>query len=152
MTGLNALIGYPVVSRTSAEDLGSITAAVIDVPTLHVVAWQIGKGRKASFVDHASLAGIGGSAAIVDDEASLREPRTTDEIATSKGERPLLNVRVLGDNGDVIGVVTDVEIDTDTGALGTITSSGGDLAPDRIRGLGSYALVVSAPTPSPTSA
>jgi len=142
MSSLSALIGLPVVSRTTAEDLGALTSAVIDIDARQVVAWQVGRGRRSAVVDHAHLSGIGQAAAVLDDEASLREAGTPDEIDTVKGNRILIGARVLSDAGDVIGTVEDAEVDPDSGAISAIRTSGEDVAAARLRGFGSYALVV----------
>ena len=144
MTSLTGLLGLPVVSRATAEDVGALTAAVIDIDRRQIVAWQVGKGRRSAVVDHAHLSGIGQAAAMLDDETSLREPTTPDEIDTVKGNRILIGARVLSDTGDVIGTVADAEVDTGSGAVSIIRTSGVDVAADRLRGFGSYALVVAA--------
>ncbi len=46
MSSLVALIGLPVVSRATAETVGSLVAPVVDVNSRSVVAWQVGKGRQ----------------------------------------------------------------------------------------------------------
>ena len=58
MTSLLSLIGRPAVSRSSAQDLGQLHDAVIDVPNRRILAWQLGKGRKAQVVEHTHIAGI----------------------------------------------------------------------------------------------
>lgn len=144
MTSLAAIIGRDVVSRVSAESLGAVHGVVVDVPSRRIVAWQVGKGRKARLVSHSHVTGVGDAALVVDTEASLREPFDPQEEATLAGHRVLLDARVLLDTGDEFGVVTDVDVDTTSGALGPVTSSAGLVGSERIVGLGHYALVISA--------
>ena len=144
MSSLVELIGHPLVSRATAENVGQLNDAVIDVDGRAVVAWQIGKGRKATVVENAHLTGIGQAAAMLDEESSLRAAESVDEVATLKGQRSVIKARVLSDAGDVLGVVEDLEIDPDSGQILVVRTSGGDVEPDRMRGFGSYALVVAA--------
>lgn len=144
MTSLRSLIGRDVVSRSSAETIGRLHDVIVDVPSRRVVAWQVGKGRKAKLVSHQHVTGIGDAAVVVDDEASLRAATGPLERATIQGHRRLLDARVLTEDGDEQGSVTDVEIDTASGALATITTSSATIGSERILGLGSYALVVAA--------
>lgn len=145
MSSLSALIGLPVVSRTTAQDLGAVSGAVVDIGARRVVAWQVGKGRKGAVIEHGHLFGIGQAAVVVDQDASVRPATSDEEIETVKGNRILIGARVLSDAGNVIGTVQDAEVDPDSGAISIIrTSGGGEIAADRLRGFGSYALVVAA--------
>ena len=144
MSSLVALIGLPVVSRTSAETVGALVAPVIDVNARRVVAWQVVKGRRPIVVENANLAGIGQAAAMLDEEASMREPASPEEVETVKGNHILLGARVLTDAGDVLGTVEDAEVDSDSGEIAFVRTSNGDVSAERLRGFGSYALVVSA--------
>lgn len=143
MTSLKALMGTKVVSRDSAEHIGDIHGVVVDVVAGTVLAWQVGKGRKARLVDHAHVTGIG-DAVVIDNETSLREPADEREQQTLKGHGAILGSLVLGDDGTEHGEVDDVEIDAEAGTLGVLTAGDGAVEPKRLRGLGSYALVVAA--------
>jgi uncharacterized protein YrrD len=145
MTALSTLIGANVVSRASAEELGTIHGVVVDVAGRTVTAWQIGKGRRAHLVDHAHLTGMGAAAVVVDDEANLRAPSDAAESATVKGHRALLGATALSDAGDVLGVVEDAEIDTDTGAILSVQTPAGAYDCDRLLGFGQFALVIDVP-------
>ena len=111
-----------------------------------VTAWQIGKGRKAQFVDHAHLTGIGDAAVIVDDAASLRVAASPIEEATAKGHHLLIKSLVLNEAGDALGHVTDVDIETDSGSLVTVRTDGTSIPAESLLGFGSYALVVALST------
>jgi uncharacterized protein YrrD len=145
VTALSTLIGANVVSRATAEELGTIQAAVLDVPSRSVVAWQIGKGRRSKIVAHAHLTGMGAAAVVVDDEANLHDASTPEEAATVKGSRPLIGHQALSDGGDILGVVQDADVDTESGALLSVQTPAGSYEADRVRGLGSFALVIAVP-------
>lgn len=141
MSSLAASVGLDVVSRATAERLGTLSAAVLDVPSRKLVAWQIGTGRHALIADTANVRGIE-DAVVLEAESSARPTASPEEQATVDGKRPLLQARVLTDAGEEIGPVQDVEFDPETGAVGNIVVPGGPISADRLRGLGGYALVV----------
>jgi uncharacterized protein YrrD len=145
MTALSTLIGAKVVSRASAEELGTIQGAVVDLPGRMIAAWQIGKGRRAQIVEHSHLTGMGSAAVVVDDEDNLRDATSPEETATVKGNRPLIGHTALSDAGDILGDVQDAEIDTDTGALLSVSTPAGPYDAEQLRGLGSFALVIAVP-------
>ncbi len=144
MSSLNALIGLPVVSRATAETVGNLIAPVLDVNSRRIVAWQVVKGRHPMVVENDALAGIGQAAAMLDEQGDLREPGAAEEMATVQGNHILLGARVLTDAGDVLGTVEDAEVDPDSGAVAFVRTSNGDVDSERLRGFGSYALVVAA--------
>ncbi|HWC12944.1 MAG TPA: hypothetical protein VG455_17190, partial [Acidimicrobiales bacterium] len=94
MTGLRAALGRRVVARDTAETVGEVQGAVVDVPTLRLVAIQVGKGRKARVVDWSSLSGVGPDAVVVRTESALRPPAGEREEGFVKGGLPLLGARV----------------------------------------------------------
>ncbi|MGI8879322.1 MAG: PRC-barrel domain-containing protein [Jatrophihabitans sp.] len=142
MSSLAETIGRSVVSRATAENLGPLTGAVLDVPSRTLVAWQVGKGRKATVLSTAAVGGIGDAALVVDEESSVRDAESPSEIATVKGNRALLGARVLTDAGEEIGPLEDVEFDSANGTVQSVRVPGGVIEAGRLRGLGGYALVV----------
>ena len=142
MTNLTSIIGREAVSRTSAENLGEIKDAVVDIATRKVIAWQVGKGRKASVVEQGHVVGIGDAAVMVDDDASVREPQDDVEAQTLKGHRSLLKSLVLNDSGDSLGEVTDADIDTASAAIVAVQVGDQRIEAARLLGFGTYSLVV----------
>ena len=147
MTGLRATLGRPVVARDTAETVGDVQGAVVDVPSRRIVALQVGKGRKARLVDWASLSGVGPDAVVVLSESALRGPAGEREEGFVKGGLPLLGARVLTDRGDVIGSLDDVEFDEESGSVDTLVAGEHQLAGTDLRAIGSYAVVVAGPPP-----
>lgn len=142
MSSLADAMGRDVMSRATAEKLGALSGAVLDVPSRQIVSWQIGTGRRALVAEHAAVRGIGDAAVVIDQQSSARAAASPAEVATVKGNRPLLTARVLTDAGEEIGPVEDVEFDPASGAVLSVTVPGGRIPADRLRGLGGYALVV----------
>ena len=156
MTGLRAALGRRVVARDTAETVGDVQGAVVDVPTLRLAALQVGKGRKARVVDWSSLSGVGPDAVVVQSESALRHPAGAREEGFVKGGLPLLGARVLTDRGDMVGSLDDLEFDESSGALLTLVAGEHRFSATGLHAVGSYAVVVAAedggaPTASPSS-
>jgi uncharacterized protein YrrD len=144
MSTLRELVGKPVVSRRSAETLGTLNGAVLDPSQHRIVAWQVGKGRKARLIDHIRVTGIA-DALIVDDDASARKATTRAERGTIKGSHTILGHRVLSDAGDNLGTVEDLAVDLSSGIVTDVRTSITEAAGEAIRGFGDFALVLGGP-------
>jgi sporulation protein YlmC with PRC-barrel domain len=143
MTSLRSLIGKPAVSQSSAEDLGALGQPTIDIHARSVAAWPVGSGRKARMIDHTHINAFGEAAAMIDDEANLRDFDDAAEKAAAKGKLSVLDALVISDAGNRLGTVGDVDVDLDAdGALVALTVDGEQVAADRILALGNYALVL----------
>jgi sporulation protein YlmC with PRC-barrel domain len=145
-----AVTGRRVVSRASAEPVGTVARVVLALdrengPTVSAVV--IGKGKKASLVRWADLTGVGPDAVIVGDEANLVSPETDHDRAAVDGRLELLGKRALLDTGHGVGTVADAIFDPDTGKVLTILvggDSGREVPATALLGLGSYAAVLDA--------
>lgn len=149
MTALDSIVGMPVISRSSAEALGTVRDAVLSADGRTVLAWQVGAGRRAKVVDHRHVTGFGSAAVVVDDEAHLRAARSPEETATARGRRSILGHRALGTDGNELSTVEEVDIDTDSGAVVSLRTGAGDHRAADIRALGSYAVVLSVQPSAP---
>ncbi|HEX3394397.1 MAG TPA: PRC-barrel domain-containing protein [Acidimicrobiales bacterium] len=141
---LGDTIGTSVVARDTAETIGQVHGAVVDVASRQIVALQVGKGHKARLADWASITGVGPDAAVVDGEASLRSAHGEREERSVKGDIALLGGRVLTDHGDVLGALDDIEFDEQTGRIDTLVCADAFIPADRLLAVGSYAVVVAA--------
>lgn len=137
--------GRRLVSRASAEELGSLTHLVVDVGRRKVTSLVMGKGRKAVLLDWDQVSGFGPDAVMVADETALHEPRDDHESAAASGKLELIGKRVLSDAGENLGEVSDVEFDPDSGAVEALVIGEREVPATSLRGAGSYAVVVTAP-------
>ncbi len=144
MIGLRAALGRPVVARDTAETVGDVQGAVVDVPTRRIVALQVGKGRKARVAEWASISGVGPDAVVVQSESVLRDPAGDRETAFVRGGLPLLGARVLTDRGDEAGSLDDVEFDEGSGQLVALVSGDQRFPAADLHAIGGYAVVVAA--------
>ena len=142
LTSLRSAMGKQVVSRATAETLGQIRGAVIDVASHSVASWQVDRGRKATLIDHAHVTGLGEAALVIDHEDNLRMATTPEEVSTVKGHTVILGALVLSTSGDKLGEVVDIDVDPVTAELKAVRLGETSIDAASIRGFGSYALVV----------
>ncbi|MDQ6804034.1 MAG: PRC-barrel domain-containing protein [Actinomycetota bacterium] len=138
-------VGRKMVSRASAEELGSLTRIVVDVPQRKVSSLVMGKGRKAVLVDWDQVSGFGPDAVMIADESALHQPRDEREKAAADGKLELVGRRVLSDMGEELGETSDVLLDSTTGTVETLVIGEREVPATSILGAGSYAVVVKAP-------
>ena len=117
---LTTTLGEKVVSKASAETLGSVDGVVIDAANRKITGLRLGKGRKAKIVPWDTVSGVGTAAVIVREDDALRDPADGVEQRFASGDIALIGGLVLSDRGNAHGTVTDIEYDADTGALTSI--------------------------------
>lgn len=139
----NSAEGRPVVAADTAESLGEVKGFVVDPTASRVEAVHVsGRGRKAEVVPWTSVHSFGDDAVVAEQADSTEQVSTDYEKAAVKGKIAAVGSRVLSTAGFEIGTVEDVMFDTGTGELTGVLTEGGRIAADRLRSLGSYALVV----------
>ena len=140
---LTATLGERIVSKETAETLGSVDGVVIEAEQRRLVALTSGKGRKVRVIPWGEVSGVGSAAVVVERDDAAREPAEGNERQQARGDTALMGGLVLSDRGNALGAVVDVEYDAATGALTSIrTSQSLTLSGDRLRAIGSYAWIV----------
>jgi sporulation protein YlmC with PRC-barrel domain len=134
--------GRRVVSRASAQELGTVSHLLLDAPARRITAVIVGAGRKAHLVEWAELSGFGPDAVMVKDEGALRPPADERERAAADGRFELVGKRVLTEVGTELGLVDDVTFDADTGQVEALRVKEQDIPATSLLGSGSYAVVV----------
>lgn len=142
---LTTTLGEKVVSKASAETLGTVDGVVIDAGLRKITGLRLGKGRKAKIVPWDQVAGVGTAAAIVEHDDALREPIDGVELRYAGGDIAVIGGLVLSDRGNAHGTIADIEYDGDTGTLTSIrTSQSTTIDAQRLRAVGTYAWIVAA--------
>lgn len=132
---LSELRGRRVVSRSSAETLGTVSDVFLTLGPPTVSALYIGKGRKGESVPWSQIVGIGPDAVVVTDDESAN--------AEAEGASPSGRL-LLSELGNAVGAVTDVEFDESSGQLISLATEAALVEGDRIIADGPYALIVAA--------
>jgi sporulation protein YlmC with PRC-barrel domain len=125
-----------VLDTSAAVQVGRVEGFVIDAGNHRVQAVVVGKNKDGNVLAWADVQSFGPDAVTVQSGDAIRQ-RTDD----SGGE--LVGVRVLTARGHELGIVDDVEFDTDSGTLVRIHLAGGaDLDGADLLAIGSYAVIV----------
>jgi sporulation protein YlmC with PRC-barrel domain len=134
--------GRKVVSRASADELGTVSRLVLDPGNRRIGLVVIGKRRKARVVSWEDLSGFGADAVMVGQDDALREPQNDREQAAAKGQLELLGKRVLSDLGNDLGEIDDIVFDPDSGVLESLVIGEHEQPAQLLLGAGSYAVIV----------
>jgi uncharacterized protein YrrD len=134
--------GRKVMSRASANEVGSVGHLLVDAQQRRVAAVVIGRGKKAQLIDWAQLSGFGPDAIMVIDEDALRPPADDRERAATEGRLELVGKRALSERGDELGKIVDVTFDSATGVLEELLIGDRRVPAGSLLGSGSYAAVL----------
>ena len=150
MTSLRAALGHPVVATENAEQLGQTSGVAVDPSRARIVALHVsGSKGSARFVPWERIASFGADAVMVQDADAVRDTEGPFEQRVADGEGDVLGKRTLTDRGDEIGAIEDVEFDPGDGRLESLQVAGQAIAPERLLGIGAYAVVVRADDSEP---
>lgn len=144
MTRVADVDGKPVLSRDSAEELGRVTGVAIALDPPRVTSLVVKSGRKTGVIAREQVTSFGPDAVVVGSDDAWHEPSTDDDERAAAGRTVPVAKRVLTDAGNEIGTVSDAEFDPADGTVVALFAQDGPIAAQRLRGLGSYALVVGA--------
>ncbi len=139
--------GRRVVASDTAEEVGEVKTFVLDQSGRKITQLQIaGRKRKPELVDWQNVTSFGTDAVMISSIQDVHEApdeRTTDMV---KGNIEYVGARILTTDGAELGSVSDVHFDDAAGDILAVMSDGaGRIDAALIRGLGSYAVVVSPP-------
>ena len=140
-----AVPGRRVVSRTSAEEFGTLAHVVVDVKRRQVASLVVGKGRRALLVDWEHVSGFGPDAVMIAEDSALHPAGDDREHAAADGKLELMGKRTLSDMGNDLGTIADVVFDPDTGAIETLVVGELELPATSLLAVGSFAAIVRAP-------
>lgn len=135
--------GRKVVSTSTAETVGKVSGFVVDPAIRAVLALQVRKAESGDTLPWPRVVAFGSDAVTVETREAITEADDAVTALLGKDHR-LVGKRVLSTAGDELGTVTDVEFDGRSGAVTVLVLAGGEIAGVRLRGVGSYAVVVAA--------
>lgn len=138
------VIGRKVVSRSSAQELGTVSDFLYDGVRRSIAGIVLGHGRKAQIVDWKNVTGFGVDAVMVSDDGALREPADERESQACSGKLGLVGKRALTETGNELGTVDDVVFDPGDGRVLALVVAGNERPAEGLLGAGSYAAVMAA--------
>ena len=143
MRRLSEVDGERVISRDSAEQVGTLRHVVIDVTARRIVALHVdGRKRKSQLVDWSAITGFGPDAIVVESEDALRPPAEGQELEVASGKLDLDGRLALSEGGDALGAVTDIEFDEASGAIERIVTDQASYDATRLRAIGPYCVIL----------
>ena len=139
MISLRDVVGKPIIHHETAEQAGQVRSIAIDPTRRSAVALVTAEGRASRVVEWTDVHSIGPDAVIIN---RVRDVQPDEDRLVSGAQDPLKK-RVLSDRGNEHGAVTDVIVD-ESGLVQSIDVDGESFDGARLRGIGSYALVIEA--------
>jgi sporulation protein YlmC with PRC-barrel domain len=133
--------GRQVVSTSSAETVGRVDEFIVDARRRAIVALSLKRTDGGDTLLWTDIVAFGADAVTVTAADKIVDAAPAIVALSGKDHR-LVGKRVLTADGDDIGTVDDVEFDADTGTITSLLLATGDVAGDRLVGVGSYAVVV----------
>ena len=136
--------GHKVVASSTAATVGKVSGFVVDPVTRSVVAVQVKKAEKGDLLRWADLVAFGADAVTVSDDSAIGDGGPDVSALAGKAHR-VLGKRVLTSGGDELGKVADVDFEPETGTVSALVlgkGGSGEVAGERLIGIGSYAVVV----------
>ena len=131
-----------VVATADAETVGRVGDVVIDPAAVRITALRLDKvDGDANYVSWDDLQAFGQDVVTIPSHEVLRPPEGERESKVGK-DFAVIGKRVLTDAGREVGAVTDVEFDPATGQVTALLTDREQLDGARLRGIGSYAVVV----------
>ncbi len=138
----------PVLDTSTALTLGKVDGLVLDPATRTVVAVTVKRKGDADTLLWGALQSFGPDAVTVGSEQALTE--ADEHVVELRTKRhAAVGKRVLTDAGDEAGTLQDVEFDPASGAVTALLTSAGEVAGDRLLGIGAWAVVVRADAAPP---
>ena len=143
MIRLSEADGRPVISRASAETIGSLKHVVVDVAARSISGLHVSGGRrKAELVDWDEVSGFGPDGIVVSDASATHPPRDDREKAVVAGDLDLDGRLVLDDEGRALGTLEDVLFDEGSGRIETFVAGGDEHDAGRLRAIGPYCVIL----------
>jgi len=140
---LTQLEGRRVVATDDAKQIGQVEHLVLSPDARRVEAIHVaGKKQHADIVGWADISSIGSDAVMVTSATSARQSESDANAKFVKGDVVIIGARVLDTEGYEIATVTDLQFDIDSGGIVGVTTTTGTIDANRIRSLGTFALVV----------
>lgn len=138
---LTETTGLRVISKATAEELGTVQHVVVDPASSRIVGIHVSGRKLSKLLDWASVT-VGPDAVILEAEEHLHEAGEDQELRASKGQQDMVGKLVLSDRGNSCGPIQDVEFDPVTGQIESIETDQGPIEGARLTAIGSYAVIV----------
>lgn len=135
-----------VVALDTAKKVGRVEGFVVSPGDATVATLLCGKTPgEGTLLDWSDLKAFGADAVTVPSADVFRTPHGQREELAVKGRLEVVGRRVLTERGDGLGEIVDVDFDPETGRVRALLTNREEVDGERLLGVGTYAVVVSAP-------
>ncbi len=136
------LKGTKAVSTSSADTVGKVSGFLLDPATRSLVALAVQEDRQRQVhpVVGPHRPSATDAVTVADDSVITEGNEQIDALAGK--DHGVIKKRVLATSGDELGKVKDIDFDPETGALNFLVVDKAEIAASRLRGVGSWAVVV----------
>ena len=143
---MKAMDGQSVIAVDTAEDIGKVKHFVISSDASRVERLHIdGRASNSLFAEWADLESFGDDRVMVRVASAPAESDDDRDIETARGKIELLTSRLLDSAGYEHGTAVDASFRAEDGRIVSVTSSDGEVIDaERLRSIGSYAIVFDA--------
>lgn len=144
MIRFSDISGNPVMDTSTATSVGKVQAPLVDPITQRVFGFRVKRSKgPGDVVLWEALSGLGPDALTVDSVQRVAKP-PEQWRQRAGGRLDLIGRIVLTEHGHELGKVRDVEFDPSDGRLTSLILREEFVQGDRLLGIGSHAVVVSA--------
>ena len=142
---LSEVLGRRVVATDTVADLGEVKTLVPNQSGRTIDGIHVSGGKRhPELVNWSDVDAVGPDAVMVSSADALAEwtDDRTDEAV--RGHVDFLGSTILSTDGAILGTVSDVHFDEDDGVIVGLLHEGGRIDGERIRSIGTFAVVVAA--------
>jgi sporulation protein YlmC with PRC-barrel domain len=144
---LSQVKGRRVMARDNAQVVGTIRRLHLDIETARIVGLELESTvDRDTIVEWPAVVAVGGDALMIENASDRRQPLDDVEQAFVAGDLDLPGKLVMHETGDVLGKLDDLAFDERTGRVTELYVPGQVIPVERMVALGSYALIIPAPS------
>lgn len=139
--------GHEVVSTATATRVGRVSGLVLAAQPARIAALRVSHTQgPGTLLRWADLGACGPDAVTVESAERILLPEDSTERSAAEASQSLLGRRVLDEQGNSRGRLVEIDFDASTGKVNILITDREEVPGALLLGVGSYALVVAAPT------
>ncbi|WP_149179723.1 PRC-barrel domain-containing protein [Streptomyces sp. TRM49041] len=138
--------GRAVMDLTTAETVGTVATCTVAPSPARIAGVRLKtRGRTHHTLDWQNIRSFGPDAVVVEDSGRIRDEKEIAPADHAHATHDPVGKAVLTETGHNRGAVLDIEFDEQTGLVSHLLTEEERIPGGRLLGVGSYAVVVTAP-------
>lgn len=135
--------GRKVVSTSTADTVGAVSAFLVDPHNRTVAGVEIKKSKSGDALKWSAISAFGSAAVTVGSADDIIEVDSEESLSALSGKaHHFLGKRVLSTAGTHLGKLDDIDFDAETGAITSLIVDAAPIEGRTLIGIGSYAVVL----------